>query len=132
MVGAIELIQRSVPEFEQIVSDLLSAPAVPLGLADPPTRPGVYALVHEGEIKYIGEAIGSKGLRDRLLSKHLSGDDGHTLQRVFAAEHPDRFLRREHLKEHVQAKWRCVDDRLKASAVERLLIWAMRPEWNIK
>jgi hypothetical protein len=127
-----EQVRQGVPEFESIISDLLSAPAVPLGSADPPSEPGIYALVHEGKIKYVGEAIGSKGLRDRLLSKHVSGDDSHTLQRVFAGEYPDRILRREHIKVHVHAKWRCVPDRPTASVVERLLIWAMRPEWNIK
>ncbi|RYG99598.1 MAG: hypothetical protein EON58_03400 [Alphaproteobacteria bacterium] len=124
--------RTSVPDFEGGMASLLAAPAVPLGAADPPCTTGVYALVHEGQIKYIGEAIGSKGLRDRLLSKHLSGDDGHTLQRVFAAEFPERLLRREHIKNYVYAKWHCVPDRATASALERLLIWAMRPEWNRK
>lgn len=132
MAGPIDQFRLGIPEFEAIISELLSATAVPLGSAEPPPMPGIYALVHEGKIKYIGEAIGSKGLRDRLLSKHLSGDDGHTLQRVFALEYPDRIQRREYLKKHIYAKWRCVTDQPTASVVERLLIWSMRPEWNIK
>lgn len=132
MVDPVENLRKGIPEFEAAMSSLLAAPAVPLGSADPPCATGVYALVHEGKIKYIGEAIGSKGLKDRLLSKHLSGDDGHTLQRVFAADFPDRTLRREHLRENIHAKWHCVPDKAMASALERLLIWAMRPEWNRK
>lgn len=120
------------PELEGIIFELLSAPAVPLGSAEPPAEPGIYALVHEGKIKYTGEAVGSKGLRDRLLSKHLSGDSSHTLQRVFAIDYPDRIQRREHLKAHIYAKWCCVQNRPTASAAERLLIWLMQPEWNVK
>ena len=125
-------IRLGMPGLEAIITELLSCPAIPLGSADPPTTPGIYALVHERKIKYIGEALGSKGLRDRLLSKHLSGDESHTLQRVFATDYPDRIQRREYLKAHIQAKWCSVPDRQTASVVERLLIWSMRPEWNIQ
>ena len=132
MNDPINQLRLGIPEFEAIISDLISAQAIPLGSADPPASPGIYALVHEDKIKYIGQAIGSKGLRDRLLSKHLSGDDGHALQRVFAFKYPDRNQRREYLRVHILAKWCCVPDRPTASVVERLLIWSMRPEWNVK
>lgn len=88
MTDPIESLRVGIPVFESAMRALLKAPAVPLGQATPPPTTGVYAFVHDGTIKYVGEAIGSKGLRDRLLSKHISGDKGHTLQRIFSPDFP--------------------------------------------
>ena len=93
MVDPVEDLRKGMPQFEAAMSGLLACPAVPLGSADPPRKAGVYALVHEGKIKYI-----------------------------------DCTLRREQLRSHIHAKWHCVPDRAMASALERLLIWAIRPE----
>ncbi len=87
-------------------------------------------LLVDDVVVYIGEAKGSKGLRGRLLSKHLSGDDNHAIQRAFKEQFPDRFLRREHMKVHVCARWLVVPDPARTSALERLLIWLYKPEWN--
>ena len=132
MTKALERLREGFPVFEEAIRQLFEANSYLLGDADPPKNIGVYALFHAGELKYIGEAKGSKGLRDRLLSKHLSGDDNHTMQRVFLKEYPDRTDRRNYIKKTVSAKWlemKCPDT---VSAVERLLIWALKPEWNNK
>ena len=81
---------------------------------------------------YVGEAKGSKGLRDRLLSKHISGDDSHAIQRAFLGQFPDRTLRRDHIKRTVSARWITIDDDGRVSAVEQFLIWLHDPEWNKK
>lgn len=111
---------------------LLATSPVLLGEADPPRGPGVYILSVGGDITYVGEAKGRKGLRDRLLSKHISGDEGHAIQRAFADEFPDRLLRREHIKRTVQARWIQVDDPLLVSTLERFLIWRLQPKWNVR
>lgn len=116
--------------FEQAINQLFEARPFVLGEADPPTNIGVYALFYDGALKYIGEAKGRKGLRDRLLSKHLSGDDNHTMQRVFMSKYPDRTDRRNFIKKNVSAKWLVMECPDTVSAVERLLIWALKPEWN--
>lgn len=72
------------------VQALLKAPAVPLGKATPPSTSGVYLLSVGDNVTYAGEAKGSKGLRDRVLSKHISGDDNHAIQRAYLAGFPDR------------------------------------------
>ncbi|MFC6791267.1 hypothetical protein ACFQE0_17560 [Methylobacterium komagatae] len=71
-------------------------------------------------------------MRDRLLSKHLSGDDGHAIQRAYLMEFPDRRLRREHIKRTVTARWITIEDGGRVSAVEQVLIWLHDPEWNRK
>lgn len=83
-------------------------------------------------VMYVGEAKGSKGLRDRLLSKHISGDDNHAIQRAYKAEFPDRSLRREHIKKTVLARWLPIADPARVSAVEQFLIWLYNPPWNKK
>lgn len=113
------------------VRGLLAAKPILLGDADPPSAQGVYALSWEGKIRYIGEAKGRKGLRDRLLSKHLSGDDRHAIQRAFLDMHPDRMLRRQHLRENVSAQWVIVDPE-RVSIVERVAISLLEPEHNRK
>ncbi|UPK18885.1 hypothetical protein [Bradyrhizobium sp. 131] len=89
-------------------------------------------LLERGEVVYVGEARGAKGLRDRLLNKHISGDDGHAIQRAFLAQFPDRLQRREHIKQHVFVRWLPIDDPARVSTVERLLIWLYSPPWNRK
>ena len=124
-------------ELDELLSSLaedvravLSAPLVALGAARPPSGSGVYILSVGGEVTYVGEAKGSKGLRDRLVSKHLSGDDNHAAQRAFLTDFPDRVLRRRHIKENVHVRWVEISDRNKVAAVERLLICLLQPPWN--
>ena len=69
-------------EIAEDVRALLLAEAVPLGRASPPRTSGVYMLSVGQDVAYVGEAKGSGGLRDRLLNKHLSGDDNHAIQRA--------------------------------------------------
>jgi hypothetical protein len=127
-----ESIADLVCALEQDVSTILNRPAVPLGKANPPTSPGVYIFSVDGVITYVGEAKGSNGLRDRLLRKHVSGDDRHAIQRAFAVEFPDRLSRRAHLLEHVHVRWLEIKDLGRVSAVERFLIWMLNPSWNLK
>jgi hypothetical protein len=101
-----------------------------LGRARPPNVHGVYMLLVDGAVMYVGEAKGSKGLRDRLLSKHISGDDNHAIQRAYKLDFPDRSLRREHIKKTVFARWPHIADPARVSAVEQLLIWLYNPPWN--
>lgn len=89
-------------------------------------------LLVDGNVKYVGEAKGGKGLRDRLLSKHMSGDDNHAIQRAYKLDFPDRSLRREHIKKTVFARWLPIADPARVSVVERLLIWLYNPPWNRK
>jgi hypothetical protein len=103
-----------------------------LGTARPPLDKGLYVLQSDEEVIYVGQALGSKGLRDRLLSKHLSGDDSHALQRGFAVDFPDRSLRRAYLKEQVLARWIVMNDAGRVAALEQLLIWLYRPKYNLK
>ncbi|MGB8742469.1 MAG: hypothetical protein WCD52_20155 [Xanthobacteraceae bacterium] len=121
-------------EFGLIRSDvaalLASSPAL-LGTANPTSERGVYMFWKDDEIKYVGEAKGSKGLRDRF-SKHISGDDGHAIQRALESEFPNRLLRRKHMRETISARWLAIPDDGRISTVERLLIWLYAPPWNRK
>ena len=119
-------------EIAEDVRALRLAPAVPLGKASPPRTSGVYMLSVGGDVTYVGEAKGSGGLRDRLLNKHLSGDDNHAIQRAYLLEFPDRAARRAHIREHVLARWHAIPDTDRASAVERILICLYQPPWNKK
>lgn len=114
------------------VAKLLAAAPELLAQANPPNVHGVYMLLVDGTVMYVGEAKGSKGLRDRLLSKHISGDDNHAIQRAYKLDFPDRALRREHIKKTVFARWLPISDPARVSAVERLLIWLYNPRWNKK
>ncbi|KJC36719.1 hypothetical protein UB31_35650 [Bradyrhizobium sp. LTSP849] len=116
---------------DDVTKILLAAPVL-LGLASPPDVKGVYMLLEGDEVMYVGEAKGKKGLRDRLLSKHLSGDDGHAIQRAYLVKFPDRQLRREHMKKTVHVRWLQIDEPARVSAVERVLIWLYDPPWNRK
>lgn len=114
------------------VSRLLATTPELLGLARPPNLHGVYMLLVDEDVMYIGEAKGSKGLRDRLLSKHISGDDNHAIQRAYKLDFPDRSLRREHIKKTVRVRWLPIADPARVSAVEQFLIWLYDPPWNMK
>ena len=114
------------------VRSVLKTPAVALGTANPPSASGVYVLSAGTEVKYVGEAKGRGGLRDRLLNKHLSGDDNHAIQRAYLSDFPDRSLRRVHIRTNVFARWREISDCDRVTAVERVLICLYRPAWNKK
>jgi hypothetical protein len=111
---------------------LLAFSPVPLGTANPPNLTGVYMLLVDGKIVYVGEAKGANGLRDRLCNKHISGDDNHAIQRAFKLDFPDRELRRIHIKKTVYARWLPIADPARVSTVERFLIWQYEPAWNKK
>jgi hypothetical protein len=114
------------------VQAVISATPVPLGKATPPSTSGVYMLSVGEAVTYVGEAKGSGGLRDRLLSKHVSGDDSHAIQRAYLTSFPDRLLRRDHIRTNVLARWVEIADPDRAAAVERVLICMLGPEWNKK
>jgi hypothetical protein len=123
LVEALNLVRDDVGKL------LATAPEL-LGWASPPNDNGVYMLLVDGSVMYVGEAKGREGLRDRLLSKHISGDDGHAIQRAYKLEFPDRYLRREHIKKTVYARWLQIADPARVSAVERVLIWLYNPPLN--
>ena len=119
--------------FDQIrhdVTALLVAPAVLLRDAKPPNVHGVYMFLCDGVLLYVGEAKGSAGLYDRVVRKHLSGDDGHALQAAFAAEFPNRLQRRAFLKDTIQVRWLAIESSARIAAVERVLIWLHKPPLN--
>lgn len=105
---------------------------VPVGSAEVPREVGVYVFFHEGELVYVGEALGSGGLADRIKSKHVSGDDNHACQRALREKFPNRRERRAYIKSNVTVRWLVVEDESRASALERLLIWLFQPPWNKK
>lgn len=78
---------------------------------------------------YVGEAKGSGGLRDRILNKHVAGDEGHVLQKHFEKEFPDRAHRRNHIRCNVFVKWVVVESAL-VPFVERAAIWLLQPPMN--
>ena len=80
----------------------------------------------------MGEAKGKKGLQDRLISKHISGDYNHTLHKAFLARFPDKNKRKAFIKLNIYAKWIVIECPETVSAVERLLIWSLRPAWDKK
>jgi hypothetical protein len=108
---------------------LLARPAL-VGDASPPEKNGVYAFSMGDEIIYIGEAAGSSGLRDRIIRKHVSGDEGHALQREFQARFPDRQERRKFIKSGVRVQWIEIPDSLMVSLVEKLAIEVLKPRLN--
>ena len=81
---------------------------------------------------YVGEAKGLGGLYDRIMRKHVSGDDRHALQRYFKVDFPDRAIRRDHIMGNVQVKWVIVENILSVTVVERLAIWLLEPPLNRK
>jgi hypothetical protein len=114
------------------IKALLSQRPVPLGDAAPPAKTGVYLFSVGTEIMYVGEAKGRKGLKDRITSKHISGDDSHAIQRALKIEYPDRLIRRDHIKKNVFAQWLDIAPDHRVAAVERVLIWMFNPPWNLK
>ena len=132
MNEAIRKLRNGIPIFEAAINELFGVEDVLLGEARPPTDIGVYALYYEGALKYIGEAKGQKGLKDRLLNKHVSGDDSHTLHKIFLSKFPNKEERKSYIKKHISAKWVTISCPETVSALERLLIWSLQPEWNYK
>ncbi|ELB2162907.1 hypothetical protein QNZ85_004749 [Vibrio parahaemolyticus] len=119
-----------------VVSDLerlFKMEPILFGEAQPPRKPGVYIIYdHSGKLAYVGEAKGSGGLRDRFLSKHLSGDDSHAIQRAYKSDFPERLERRDFIKQNVSVRWVDTLDANMALVVERLLILMYQPPWNRK
>jgi len=113
-----------------LFESLLRAPRVTVGSAIPPRTNGVYAFSIDDEIIYVGEAAGSSGLEDRILSKHVSGDEGHALQSEYKAQFPDRRDRRSFIKSAVSVQWVEVPDSLMVSLVEKLAIATIKPRLN--
>lgn len=116
--------------FTKEITALFSAREVLISDAIIPTDPGVYMFLMEKEVMYVGEAKGSGGLRDRIVRKHLSGDDSHVLQRAYRNEYPDRETRREFLRSNIHAKWVVIHDTSRIPIVERIAIWLLKPRWN--
>ena len=93
-------------QFLPLVNELMRSTSFTLGEATPPNESGVYMLYDEEEmVRYVGKATGSSGLQDRLLRKHVSGDESHAIQRAYVKRFPDRSKRRIFIKEKVRAKW---------------------------
>jgi len=109
---------------------LMASPPVLLKDAWPSMTNGVYAFSVGSEIVYVGEATGLRGLRDRICSKHVSGDDGHALQAAFSLDYPDRKARREFLKNTISVQWVEIPDSLLVSLVEKLAISVLCPRFN--
>lgn len=84
----------------------------------------------EDEIMSVGEAKGSSGLQDRIGREHVSGDDGHTLQRWFKTRFPDRLERREFIRQNVQVRCVVIEAIDRIAVVKRLSIWLFAPPWN--
>jgi hypothetical protein len=125
-------ISEGVADFTNDLEALLAMPVIKLGDASLPDASGVYMLLVGDELMYVGEAKGSQGLRDRVLSKHISGDDNHAIQRAFRDQFPDRKERRAYIRQHVSVRWVVIHDPTRVSVVERLAIWLFCPPWNRK
>ena len=117
--------------FSRDLESLAKASEFLLSEASPPDASGVYVFVYEDVIHYVGEAKGTGGLYDRIIKKHISGDDGHALQRQFKSRYPDRTERRKFIRSNISVKWVVIDDPDRVSVVERLAIWLFKPQWNI-
>lgn len=109
---------------------LMQASRVPVGEARPPEKNGVYAFSIDDEIIYVGEASGSSGLQDRICRKHVSGDEGHALQKEFQRQFPDRLQRRAFIKETILVQWVEIPDSLMVTLVEKLAIACLNPRLN--
>lgn len=132
MKNILPKLTEGIDEFSRAVEALISAEAHWIGEANPPSTLGVYIFLIDGECMYVGEARGSGGLRDRILRKHVAGDEGHALQRHFKSLFSDRSQRREHIKRNVQVKWVVVENQEAVSVVERVAIWLLNPPLNRK
>ena len=129
MTDLCKKLATGISQFSNAVEALIAAEYQLIGEANPPESPGVYAFSIDGVLMYVGEAKGTGGLRDRILRKHVAGDEGHALQRYFKDAFPDRMLRREHIKRTVMVKWVVVDVEA-VSVVERVAIWLLNPPLN--
>jgi hypothetical protein len=125
-------LRSAISAISEDIDNVLAQTPVPLGKANPPTATGIYIFSMNDKVMYVGEAKGRKGLKDRLLSKHISGDDSHAIQRAFKEDFPDRRVRRDQIRRSVNAQWLEISDELRVSAVERTLIWMFDPPWNVK
>jgi|AACY02.9.fsa_nt_gi Nuclease subunit of the excinuclease complex len=128
----LKTIDDELPILKEYVSALFSRQKVLIGKATLSTKSGVYAFYYEDTLMYIGEAKGNGGLKDRVLSKHVSGDGRHTLQKAFLKRFPDRTQRREFIKQNIYVQWIEIECKESVPLVERLLIWSLRPKWNLK
>lgn len=108
---------------------IIARDATALGIADPPNTTGVYGLFHDGLLKYIGHAKGTRGLKNRR-NNYVSGDIGHTTHRVFLEQFPEKPARRRYIEDNVSMAWFVLPDANAAQAVERALIWRHAPDWN--
>ena len=123
-----DILIRRWDQFSLDVKSLMRSDSRALGEADPPEEPGAYILLDEYmTIVYVGIA---GNLRDRLVSKHVSGDESHALQRAYADRFQDRSQRREFIKQNVWTKWLPVTDPVRLADLERLLIWLLQPPLN--
>ena len=122
--------KTALSEIGVLFDRLMAAQPVLLGDAQPPEKNGVYAFSLGNEIIYVGEASGSSGLRDRICRKHVSGDEGHALQKEYQHQFPDRRLRRDFLKTNVLVQWVEIPDSLMVTAVEKLAIAILEPRLN--
>lgn len=113
-----------------LFDSLMDAQPVLLGDARPPNTNGVYTFSFGNEIIYVGEAAGTYGLWDRICRKHLSGDEGHALQKEYQFQFPDRSLRRRFLKTNILVQWVEIPDSLVVTLVEKLAIAILEPRLN--
>lgn len=67
------------------------------------------------------------GLRDRILYKHVIGDEGHAFQRAVHGDFPGRDARREDMKASLHVQWVEISDSLAVSTVEKLAIEVLEP-----
>lgn len=133
IVNKIDAERRSVRS-SRIINEyflkLMEAPRFNIALAKIPAKNGVYAFSFGEEIVYIGEAAGSGGLADRILRKHVAGDESHALQAEFELKFPDRMARRQHIKNNVGVQWVEIRDSLVVKSVESFAIYILKPRLN--
>jgi excinuclease UvrABC nuclease subunit len=127
-----EIQLRMLRRWDQFFSDvkaLLQSPSHRIIEADLPSEPGVYIIVDEQlEHCYVGKA--TRSLQDRVVIKHVSGDESHALQRAYMNRYPDRLERRKYIKENLKVKWLQISDPQRLADLERLLIWLLQPLHN--
>jgi len=121
--------QRRWNEFYSDVKALLESRSYRILDADLPSEPGVYIVIDE-QLKdcYVGKA--TRSLKDRVINKHVSGDESHALQRAYMDRYPDRLQRRNFIKENLNVKWLPISDTQRLADLERLLIWLLEPSHN--
>jgi hypothetical protein len=84
------------------VERLVKSPACTIADVQLPDAPGVYIFIDErGRECYVGKA--TRSLRNRVLSKHLSGDESHALQLAYMERFPDRLERRKFFKSRLRS-----------------------------